>query len=141
MTAPVPLTRLSNWQSHLTRYLSGVAKKPFEEGTHDCFLFSADAALALTGVDLAEGWRGRYLTTRAGLRQMRQAGYCDHVDYAAKKLLETPPSLARAGDWATLATADGPALGVFQGEMIYVLMRSGLGLLPRSNALRAFKVG
>jgi hypothetical protein len=135
------MQRRPDWQSQLTRYLAQIARKPFTEGAHDCFLFCADAGLAITGVDLADGWRGHYATTRAGLKLFRRAGYGDHIGYVAQHLPETPTARARAGDWVVVATDDGPSLGILQGEMIYVLMQAGLGLVPRSAALRAFKVG
>jgi len=52
-----------------------------------------------------------------------------------------PSAYARTGDGAVVATEDGPALGLVQGEMIYVLGPRGLSLVPRSRATRAFRVG
>jgi len=69
------------------------------------------------------------------------AGFADHVALAAALLPEMPSAYARTGDGAVVATEDGPALGLVQGEMIYVLGPRGLSLVPRSRATRAFRVG
>jgi hypothetical protein len=47
-------------QDHLAVFLSRAASRGFVWGTHDCMLFAADWALALTGSDPAAAWRGTY---------------------------------------------------------------------------------
>ena len=65
--------RLPDWKTHLIAYLADAARKSYQPGVHDCALFSAGAVLAMTGVDLAAGWRGRYTTLTRGLRVLRHA--------------------------------------------------------------------
>jgi hypothetical protein len=136
-----PLARLPDWKPRLTAWLVQAARRPFAEGEHDCALFFAGAVEAMTGTDPAAAWRGRYPSTAAGLRLLRRAGFADHLALAAACLPEVPAAYARTGDGAVVETQDGPALGLVQGEMIFVLGPTGLRLVPRSLASRAFRVG
>ncbi|PKP67337.1 MAG: hypothetical protein CVT86_01940 [Alphaproteobacteria bacterium HGW-Alphaproteobacteria-8] len=135
------MTRLPDWKPRLTAWLGATARRPFAEGENDCALFFAGAVEAMTGTDIAARWRGRYCTTKAGLRALRRAGFADHVALAATLFDEVPPAYARIGDCAVVPTAEGPALGIVQGELIYVLGPAGLSRLPRARATRAFRVG
>lgn len=132
--------RAQDWQARLVAYLHGAAREPFAFGRHDCALFSAGAVEAMTGADMARDWRGRYSTMRGGLRALRKAGYADHVALAASMFEDVAPSLAQPGDLAVVPTDDGPALGVVQGEAVYVLGPQGLGLVSILRAERAFRV-
>lgn len=129
-----------DWQARLSNWLSTVRKTPFEEGRHDCALFAAGAVEAMTGTDLAAAFRGRYRTTRGGLRVLRRAGLADHIDLAARHFAEIPPAVAGPGDLVAIPTPQGLALGVVQGTVAYVPGRTGLALAPMTGALRAFRV-
>ena len=136
---PLPL-RHPDWQARLVAYLHAARLRPFAYGRHDCCLFAADAVAAMTGVDIAAPWRGRYTTLRGGIRVLRRSGHRDHVALAAAHFAEIPPLSAQPGDLAVLATQAGPALGVVQGEAVYVLGPQGLGLVSLLRAHRAFRV-
>ncbi|MTH62114.1 hypothetical protein GL300_23225 [Paracoccus litorisediminis] len=111
----------------------------FAYGRHDCALFAAGAVAAMTGTDHARGWRG-YRSRAAGLRKLREAGFEDHIALVASHLEEIHPALAAPGDVAVVEGEDGPALGIVQGESIYILQREGLGLVSLLAAQRAFRV-
>lgn len=132
--------RHPDWRDRLVAYLHSARVRPFEFGQHDCSLFAADCVAAMTGVDMASDWRGRYATMRGGLRVLRKAGFDDHVALAAAHFPEVTPLLAQPGDLAVVPTDDGPALGVVQGEAVYVLGPRGLGLVSILSAVRAFRV-
>jgi hypothetical protein len=134
------IRRTHDWRGRLTAWLSTKARAPFAYGEHDCALFAAGAIEAMTGVDPAAEWRGRYSTWRGGLRVLRAAGINDQVAAVAALLTEIPPSFAAAGDIAVVAGEGGPALGVVQGEWIYVLRPEGLALVPFESASRAFEI-
>lgn len=125
-------------RAKLTAYLAEVARTPFSEGQHDCALFAAGAIQAMTGRDLAAEWRGRYRTTKGGIRVLRKAGYNSHIAYAASLFEQTVTP--RIGDLAVVEAEDGPALGVVQGTHAYVVGRQGLTLLPISAARKFFEV-
>jgi hypothetical protein len=135
--------RFTDWKSRLVGYLAVAARTPFAEGRHDCALFLAGGVEAMTGVDPAAAWRGRNTTTRGGLRMLRKASFADHIAAVAATLPEIAPAFAAVGDAAVVADpqmSDVFALGIVQGEMIYVLRPGGLGLMPMTSALRAFRV-
>ncbi len=134
------LTRLPDWQARLHAWLLEVGGKPFKPGRHDCALFAAGAVAAMTGEDPAAVFRGRYRTLRGGLRVLRRAGWRDHIAFAAAQLDEINPLLARPGDLAVVPADGGDALGVVQGEWIYVLGLQGMGMVPLTAATRAFRL-
>lgn len=134
-----PLSRHADWEARLVEYLRPIMSTPFAYGRNDCALFVAGAIQAMTGADLARGFRG-YRSLAAGQRILSDKGFSDHVALAAALLEEVPPSMAQAGDVAVVSTDEGPALGLVQGECIYLLRRDGVGLLSILSAERAFRV-
>lgn len=132
--------RYPDWKLRLIQYLAEAARTPFVPGQHDCALFAAGAVAAMTGADYAVGFRGRYTTLKGGVRLLRAAGFTDHVDLASTHFAGIAPAFAAPGDLAVIDTDGGPAMGVVQGEGVYVLTVDRLGLLPLIAASRAFRV-
>lgn len=134
------MMRHPDWKLRLMQYLGEAARSPFVPGQHDCALFVAGAVEAMTGIDYARPFKGRYTTLKGGLRVLREAGFADHAALAAAWLPEIAPAFAAPGDLAVIETPDGPAMGVVQGEGIYVLTVDRLGIVPLLGAARAFRV-
>jgi hypothetical protein len=139
--ANTPIARLPDWRPRLTAWLHTVRHMPFEEGRHDCALFAAGAVAAMTGVDFAAPFRGRYTTTRGGMRVLRRAGFADHIALAAAHLPQTSLPWVLEGDLVVMPSEMGPALWVVQGAMVYLPGLTGTALLSISGAQSAFKVG
>jgi hypothetical protein len=135
------MKRLPDWKPRLIAYLAAKAPLMIEPGVHDCALFPAGAVEAMTGVDLAAEWRGRYTSFEEGFNALKAAGYRDHIDLVARHFEEIAPAFAAAGDLAVVDGPLGPSLGVVQGEGVYVLTTTRMGLLPLTHAFRAFRVG
>lgn len=134
------VNRLTDWEPRLVRFLVAQMQAPFAYGRVDCALFAAGAVQAMTGVDLAEGFRG-YRSLKAGLKKLQEAGFSDHISLAASLLEECPPAFAHRGDVVVVEGEGGPALGICQGEVVYCMsLREGVVLVPRLNILRAFRV-
>lgn len=131
--------RYDDWRPRLTAYLAGVSRTPFEYGKHDCALFAAGAVEAMTGEDVARGFRG-YRTLKAGVKKARAKGFRDHVEIFAKRFDEVPVAMAQVGDVAIVPGDDGLAVGIVQGEQIYVAAPRGIGLVPLLTAKQAFRV-
>lgn len=131
------MERRPDWQARLTAYLAEVRARPFADDWH-CALFAAGGVEAMTGMDLAAPYRGRWTTPRGGLRVLRRSGFADHLALAGVHLPEILPSEAWPGD---VAAVDEGALGIVQGRLVYVLGPSGVGLLPAEAIRRAFRVG
>lgn len=138
--------RLFDWEARFHAYIGRVAREGFAFGHHDCALFAAGGVEALTGQDPAASWRGRYTTELGGLRHLRRAGFRDHVAHAESLFPALPVTGAMPGDLAVIANPDGrnagglDALGIVQGEVIYVLHPDGIGLYPVSPAVRILGV-
>lgn len=131
--------RRHDWRARLQAYLASVARQPFEYGRHDCALFAAGAVDAMTGVDLARGFRG-YRTQKGGIKKLRQRGFQDQFALLEAHLPEIHPAFAKVGDVAVVSSDEGPALGIVQGEWIHVLRPEGIGNMPLLSAIRAFEV-
>ena len=123
--------------SLLITYAAEAGARPFRPGRNDCALFAAGWVKIATGQDFARGWRSTYRSLRRGQLLLEEAGFADHVDFAAAHLPEIAPAFAQVGDIAVL---DDQAVGITAGEMIYCLKPQGLGLVPRSAMRRAFQV-
>ncbi len=134
------MKRLPDWKPRLMRYLEHAARRPFKEGEHDCALFLAGGVEAMTGEDYAAPYRGRYSTTLGGLRILKKAGFEDHVALAAHHLKEKPVAFANVGDGAAVPTPDGPALGIVQGEGVYLLPPARITVYPLLRAQKVFEV-
>jgi hypothetical protein len=121
----------------LIDYADEAGQRPFRPGRHDCALFAAGWVKRVTGYDLARGWRSQYRSLKRGQQLLEDAGFTDHVEFAAAHLPEVAPAFAQIGDIAVLETQ---AFGIVAGEMIYCLRLEGLGLVPRGQMRRAFQL-
>jgi hypothetical protein len=134
------MKRREDWAERLRDYILAVAARPFRPGRFDCAMFVAGALEAMTGVDPAAAFKGRYTTLEGGGRILRRAGFADHVALVAAHFAQIPLARATAGDIAVLPTGDGDALGIVQGEAIYLASPAGLVLRPLLSARTAFEV-
>ncbi len=134
--------KLAGWENRLTAYLRECSDKSFRPGALDCGLFFAGGYQAMTGIDIAKPFRGKYRTIKKAMDIAKSIGFADHVEYTASLLEELPsPLLAQRGDGAVVTDMDGnPALGIVQGEGIYVMGLTGIGISPLTAATRAFRV-
>ncbi|MDE4059777.1 DUF6950 family protein [Phaeobacter gallaeciensis] len=140
---PEASARLPDWRPRLASYLGKVARVGFRPGRHDCALFAAGAVEAMTGLDLAEGWRGKYLTLGSGRAMLRAQGFSDHLELVAFLFRQVSPAQAQVGDLAVVASdapGDPGALGVVQGAGVYVLSPAGLSVVSRLHIEKAFRV-
>lgn len=131
--------KLDDWQPRLRAYLAAQADKPFKFGAMDCGAFAGGAVEAMTGVNPHAAVAGRYKTMAGALRALRRLGHEDHIAYAASVLTEIEPAYAAWGDIAVVQGAPGLALGVVVGTHVEVRTPAGRGLVPLTDALRAFR--
>ncbi|KEP68418.1 hypothetical protein DL1_11985 [Thioclava dalianensis] len=137
------MKRVDGWREALDQAVFEMRRKPFVWGENDCALgLAGNVTRALLGTDLSAPWRGRYSSRIGALRVLRNDGFEDLADLVATVLPEIHPAQARIGDLAAVeADAMGHALGVFNGERVFVLREDGWGTVDRAQARRAFKVG
>ena len=147
------LRRLDDWRARLAAEMDRQRRDPFAWGKHDCAIgFAAGIVEALTGVDMARGYRGKYASPRGALKLLKDDGADTLGDFAAKFLPEGEPVFAQLGDIGIVAS-DGPvgeAFCMVDVSRLVVMTDNGHGSHPRyeyvdghlkDNLLRAFQVG
>lgn len=138
------LHRLDDWRARLAAEMDRQRRDPFAWGKHDCAIgFAAGIVEALTGVDMARGYRGKYASPRGALKLLRSAGADGLSAYVAQRLPEVHPAFANVGDIGIVAS-DGPlgeALCMIDASRLVVMTEQGHGHRPRADLIRAFKVG
>lgn len=134
------MTRLEPWPQILADFMVA-ADRPFEWGTWDCGLMAADCVQAMTGVDIAAEFRGRYKTAKGARRVMRGDMSTMMTRVAATYgMPEIMPTLARRGDMVMVDTPLGAALGICIGARVACTGPDGLVFVPLSSALRAWRI-
>lgn len=138
------LTRLPDWRSRLAAEMDRQRRDPHAWGSHDCALgLAAGAVEAISGVDVAAPWRGRYTTPLGAARLLRKGGFDGVGDMVASVLPEIATAFANVGDIGVI-DADGPvpeALCVVDFSGLIVMTESGHGRRAREDMRRAFRVG
>ncbi|WPJ68021.1 hypothetical protein STOPSMEL_45 [Sinorhizobium phage StopSmel] len=138
------LSRLPDWRRRFEDAIDEIKARPFDWSLHECGTgLAGHLVLALTGVDCAAQYRGTFDSPAGAVRVMRDAGFDNLGDMVADLLPEVHVSEASVGDIAAIPddTPFGYALGVVNGERIFVLMDNGIGTVDLLDATRAFKVG
>jgi len=125
-----------NRRKILSDYVDETERTPFAYGTHDCLLWVAGAVERLTGVDHAADYRGRYASLAAGKRLIGMS----LLKFVGERLPQIDVAKARDGDVAVVRQGREWGFGIFIGALIYLPTISGLGILPRSRAAKAFEV-
>lgn len=132
--------RLPDWESRLAVYMRACRAREFEWGALDCALFIAGAVEAMTGVDPAAAYRGRYTTREGAAQALRNIGEGTLAKTIGALFTECPTSHARRGD---LVWHDG-AIGVCMGEQALFIgaegEREGLVRIPRGQWEGAHRV-
>ncbi len=135
------LSRLPSWDTRLDAFLQANDRRRFRYGVWDCGIFSGDAVLAMTGVDLAGHCRDRY-TTRKGAMEL-----VGSVRRLAETTLtefdEVPPAAARRGDVVLISWGGRESLGVvaLDGRNAVTVGLKGLRYVPViPNVVRAWRI-
>lgn len=143
------IIRKPGWEIALSAFLADRRTCPFAWGTNDCCLFACDAALAITGMDLAADFRGHY-TDRASAGAVIRAFCGGGVQELALKIarqfgIQQWPAvgLARRGDIVLFAQRRRWTLGVvsLNGYELLAPAAAGLARLPLSQSERAWRIG
>ncbi len=138
------LIRLPDWRGRFEAVFDDIMTKPFAWQTHDCGPGLAGRTVyALTGVDLSAQYAADYHDLASAVRLIRSLGFKTLGELAGSMLPQVHPSQARLGDIAAIEVRSplGHALGVVNGERIYVLTETGVGTRDLLDAAMCFKVG
>lgn len=126
------------WHLQLDAFMALRGRTPFNWGEHDCCLFAADAVQAMTGVDHATDWRGKYHTEAQAAVVLEQLGGLEKCGAMAGP--EIPPLTVRAGDVGLVSDGQRELLGVCVGANWMVPAKYGLAALPLTAARKAWRV-
>lgn len=136
--------RLSQWEARLGREIEAAENRVFVWGTFDCILFPADCAIAMTGRDPAEAWRGTYSDDAGARALIDRLGGIDRCPPAAGLAEISNPMMARRGDAVLVSIAGNQSLGIvdLSGERVAVAGFKGLMRAPlhRFPPLKAWKI-
>lgn len=112
------LVRYADWPQRLWAAVHERRASPYAWGALDCCLYSADLIEAVTGVDLAAGFRGTYADEAGAQRILEAHGWSDLLDLG-DHFLPRRRERPRRGDLILRAGDLGPFLGVaWQGGVI-----------------------
>ena len=121
----------------LSDYIDSVAARPFQWGVNDPLLMVAGVVELLTGVDHAEGLRGRYSSCAEGKKLIGMTP----LRFVGARLKAIRPVDAVDGDIGAVRQGGREfGFGIFMGAMVYTMTETGIGILPRRDATKAFKV-
>ena len=120
----------------LSDYIDRVAGRKFQWGVNDCLIMVAGAVELMTGVDYAEGYRGRYSSLAEGKKLIDKS----LLKFVGEHLEAINPVHALDGDVGALRQGREWGFGVFIGPHLYVMTENGIGILPRTDATKAFRV-
>ena len=130
------LERRADWEHRLFQFIQARAATPFEWGKHDCWLFAADAVMAMTEVDIAASYRGKYHTASGA----KKYGPVSRLpDKAGLKKIDNK-RFARRGD-VVLIAGKRPLLGVCVGAQCVAPGKTELVYLKMSGVRQAWRVG
>lgn len=136
-------------EEHLNALIVERLHTPFKWGENDCALFAADAIQAVTGVDIAEEFRGKYATERTAWKAIKKiaggttvseaAAYCA----ARHNLIEHEfPLMAKRGDLVVVRNRDGKEIAAIVGLRGHPIAPGDDGLVQFSitDVVRAWKL-
>lgn len=138
------LTRLDDWRARLAAEMDRQRRVPFAWGKQDCAIgFAAGIVEALTGVDMARGFRGKYASPRGALKLLMDEGADSLTAFVAARLPEVHPAFANVGDIGVVASDGhlGQALCMIDASGLVVMTEQGHGRRPRGDLVTAFKIG
>lgn len=136
------MTRFPDWPARLEAFLFANADRKFKYGEWDCCLFVADAIHAMTGTDLAVGFRG-YGKRSEGL------GYGAYTVRSIVKAVtalyrmpEVEPVRASRGDMVLIRRPHDFSLGLvaLNGRSILIALKRGYGPIPLERAHQVWRV-
>ncbi len=128
------------------------ARAAFVWGKSDCALFAADGILAVTGVDIADDFRGKYATEAEAMALIKSvcngatvadAAVCARKKHGLEEWVDKKgkprPLMARRGDLVVFNAPTGSMVAglVHLSGQIVAQGEKGVYLFPISKALRA----
>lgn len=135
------MTRHPQWEARLVKLVRSRMTAPYNPSRHDCLMWPADLAEAVTGKDHARGHRGKYKSTATGYRYLREVMGFDSPEALLDSLFEQkPPGFAHRGD---IVMPDDGIPAACMGAYALSVGEAAVGLvnIPRNSWVKAWRVG
>jgi hypothetical protein len=135
--------RVDNWQIILASELA--KPRMFSWGSNDCCTFACDIIEALTGIDPAKTFRGKYDSAIGCFKEIKRQGYAG-VDDAATTLFESygfktiPVLMAQRGDVVLANIDNNETLGVVSDAGAMFISYGGYVLVNPSEMQKAWRI-
>jgi hypothetical protein len=146
--------RHQEWPVLLHDFIEQNRACAFTWGEHDCCLFTCNAILQITGVEIAADFRGKYSSALGAVRILAKSGGVEGIAAsvcAANEFPEVGINFAQRGDAilvdvnsrgevvpATLA--DQNVLGICMGATVAIPGHLGLEFIPLWKCRRAWRI-
>lgn len=131
--------RNESWPAILAEQIEKARTAPFSFGGNDCFLFAANIALAMTGMDPAADIRGGYDDERSALKVIARYGsFAGVVSHCFGEAIH--PRFAQRGDVVMVLRDGRESLAVCDGARCVGPGVNGLEWAHMSEAICAWKV-
>ncbi len=134
--------RYHNWPEKLHEVIKKAKGESFKWGTHDCALFTCDCIEAMTGIDYAKRFRGKYKSEKGSWKALKKIEGVTKLSKLADKLLGDRIELSRAsrGDLVILLDEDREVLGVVVGTHAVFLSPDGIQMRILGECKYAWRV-
>lgn len=134
--------RRHDWPERLHEVIAKAKKEAFAWGTHDCALFACNCAHAMTGIDYAANFRGKYKTRKGALTALVRIEGVKTLPELADKYLGERIALVNTqrGDVVLLTADSVEALGVVVGKHAVFLAPDGIQTLLLEECICAWRV-
>jgi hypothetical protein len=112
------MTRHVDWEHKLGEFFLSRQTQDFQYGSNDCCLFACDCILAITGIDVAADFRGRYNSELSAARVILAFTEGGKLEHLAEKIAaqhgieEVKPMFAQRGDIVLIEHDEQQALAV-----------------------------
>jgi hypothetical protein len=138
--------RVQMWETAFAQFLADRGEQPFEWGRSDCCLFACDGIHALTGIDPAAWFRGRYSDMRGAVAALREYSDGGDLEAVAERIAseydfdEIAIPFVQRGDCVLIETAHGSALALQADHRIAAQGPASLMLATDVRVMRAWAV-
>ena len=134
--------RNHNWPEMLHEVIAKAKRKTFVWGTHDCALFVCDCIQAMTGIDYAKKFRGKYRSEKGSWKALKKIESVESLSELADKFLGDRIKLSNAGrgDIVILIEENREVLGVVTGTHAAFLSPDGVQMRTLTKCKFAWKV-
>lgn len=132
--------RLTDWQLRFSDATREAHDKRFKWGEHDCCLWVANCVLAITGIDYAESWRGKYSDESGAYALIKKGESLTKMVTSVLKTEAINPNYANVGDVVLIVTGGKEALAICNGASVLIPSRTRMVSLPMSSAKKVWKI-